>query len=93
MKARILIVEDESIIALDLSGISRDPGYEPSVAASTGRIRGEQALGESLERVKAVILAAPTGIGATRDRILLDVDSQICPVTDYAGQSARIPCP
>ena len=60
----------------------------------TARVRVETALRESEERMKAVFRAAPTGIGVTRDRVLLDVNTRICEMTGYArdeliGRSAR----
>nr|MBP7604242.1 PAS domain S-box protein [Spirochaetota bacterium] len=60
----------------------------------TARVRVETALRESEERMKAVFRAAPTGIGVTCDRVLLDVNTRICEMTGYArdeliGRSAR----
>ncbi|HSV97082.1 MAG TPA: ATP-binding protein [Spirochaetota bacterium] len=46
MNARILIAEDESIIALDLSGILQNLGYEPSGIVSTGATAVEAALAD-----------------------------------------------
>ncbi len=60
----------------------------------TARVRVETALRKSEERMKAVFRAAPTGIGVTRDRVLLDVNTRICEMTGYSrdeliGRSAR----
>ncbi len=61
----------------------------------TARIRAEKALSESEERLQAVFRAAPTGIGVSLDRVLLDVNKWICEMTGYArdeliGRSSRV---
>ncbi len=52
----------------------------------TARVKIELALRESEVRMKAVFRAAPTGIGVTRERVILDVNNRICEMTGYAGE-------
>jgi PAS domain S-box-containing protein len=52
-------------------------------------------LSESEKRLKSIFKAAPIGIGVVSDRILTEVNSQICEMTGYTneeliGSSARI---
>jgi PAS domain S-box-containing protein len=61
----------------------------------TARIKMELALRESEVRMKAVFRAAPTGIGVTRERVILDVNNRICEMTGHArdeliGRNARM---
>ncbi len=68
MKARIMIVEDESIIALDLSGILQNLGYETSAIVSTGAGAVEAALADApaLILMDIVLVGGMDGIEAAR---------------------------
>ncbi len=67
-KARILIVEDESIIALDLSGMLRDLGYEVSGIAPSGMRAVEAAAADppDLILMDIILLGDMDGIEAAR---------------------------
>lgn len=59
------------------------------------RSQAEEGLHQSQVRLASIIRAAPTGIGLVSNRILLDVNEQICKMTGYSreelvGQSARM---
>ena len=67
-KARILIVEDESIIALDLSGILRGLGYEVSGIVPSGTKAVEAAVADppDLILMDIILLGDMDGIEASR---------------------------
>jgi PAS domain S-box-containing protein len=55
----------------------------------------EKALRESQDHLNSLFRAAPTGIGVVVDRVLIQVNQQICEMTGYAedelvGQSSRL---
>ena len=61
----------------------------------TERKRADQALVENQERLQSVLRVAPVGIGMVRDRVLINVNPQVCEITGYfyeelIGQSARM---
>ena len=59
-KARILIVEDESIIALDLSGILRGLGYEVSGIVPSGTKAVEDAVADPPDLILMDIISSAT---------------------------------
>lgn len=44
----------------------------------------EEAIKASEERLKSIFRVAPTGIGLTKDRILMEVNQRICEMTGYS---------
>lgn len=61
----------------------------------TEREAAEQALRESEERLRSIFRAAPVGIGAVRDRVLVEVNELVCEMVgrsreELLGKSARI---
>ncbi|MFA5553174.1 MAG: PAS domain S-box protein [Phycisphaerae bacterium] len=61
----------------------------------TERQKFEQTLRENEEKIRSIFRAAPIGIGLVCNRVLLEVNDQICEMTGYSkqyliGKSARI---
>lgn len=70
-------------------------GYIALIRDITSRLKREQDLRESEARINSIFRAAPTGIGVVRDRIILQVNKQLCEMTGFSsdeliGKSSRI---
>ncbi len=73
-----------------LNACLKEPGTHKEELQSA-----QKDLRESEARLKSVFRAAPVGIGVTHDRILKDVNPQLCQITGYSpeeliGRDARI---
>jgi PAS domain S-box-containing protein len=78
---------DDDVLTIDLTA--------HALAAAIAIQRADNALRDSETRLSSIFRAAPVGIGLVRDRILLQVNDQICEmvgrsVDELIGQSARI---
>ncbi len=61
----------------------------------TERKRSEQALRDQQNHLQSIFRVAPTGIGVVRNRVIMDVNQQVCEMTGYTaeeliGKSARM---
>lgn len=61
----------------------------------TDRIKAEEALRESEDKLKSIFQSAPVGIGLVSNRVILEANDMLCDMTGYTrkellGQSARI---
>lgn len=68
---------------------------ESLIRENSERKKSEDALRKSEDKIKSIFRAAPIGIGVVADRVLMDVNSRLCEMTEYdrqelIGKSARI---
>jgi two-component system, cell cycle sensor histidine kinase and response regulator CckA len=59
------------------------------------RLRSEEALRKSEEKMRSILRAAPVGIGLVADRVIMEVNDHLCAMTGYMpeellGKSARM---
>jgi PAS domain S-box-containing protein len=68
---------------------------ESLIRENSERRKSEDALQQSEDKMKSIFRAAPVGIGVVIDRVLMDVNSRLCEMTEYGreeliGNSARL---
>jgi len=68
---------------------------ESLLLENSERRKSEEALQNSEDKMKSIFRAAPVGIGVVTDRVLMDVNSRLCEMTEYGreeliGKNARV---
>jgi PAS domain S-box-containing protein len=75
--------------------IDGEPAVQVAMRDVTERKRAEIALQKSESQLRSIIRAAPVGIGLVINRVIFEVNDQLCAMTGYAsgelvGQSSRM---
>jgi PAS domain S-box-containing protein len=89
------ILKLELLISTTLIKIKNETDILLTIADITDRVLMEEALRMSEERLQSIFLAAPTGIGVVKDRILNRINPKIIEMTGYSneeliGKSSRV---
>ena len=93
--------EDElGMLAADISTMVENlrattVSRESLIRENSERRKSEDALQKSEDKMKSIFRAAPVGIGVVIDRVLMDVNSRLCEMTEYGreeliGKNARV---
>jgi PAS domain S-box-containing protein len=85
MNERILLRPDNSLVPIEMrTRMMPDGTFQSIYRDISERRKAEKALIESEEKLQSIIRVAPVGIGLTVNRILAEVNDDLCKLTGYA---------